>query len=146
MACLPMFVDLTGKRTLVIGTGRVAEHKKALLEEYGAVVGRKESLAAGEIGKILDTEEPFLVVVSLRDPALEEEVSLACRARRIPVNVVDVPSLCTFIFPCLSRDGDLVLAVSSGGNSPLVAQMARDAAKKALPKGLGAVNSLMGAV
>lgn len=145
-ACFPLFTDLEGKRALVIGSGKVAEHKVRLLAEYGAKVQRRESLRPGEIGPLLDREDPFLVVISLRDSKVEEEISLACQARRIPVNVVDVPALCTFVFPCLLRDDEVVVAVSSSGRSPLVAQMVRDAAKDVLPPQIGTVNALMGAV
>ena len=124
-ACFPMFVNLEGKKVLVIGQGKVASHKEELLREYGAQVIRRLSLSCGEIEPLLDKEDPFLVVISLKDSAVEREVSLVCRKRRIPVNVVDVPPLCTFV-------------------SPLVSQMVRDLAKDALPPEIGAVNALMG--
>ncbi len=143
-ACFPMFVNLEGKKVLVIGQGKVASHKEELLREYGAQVIRRLSLSCGEIEPLLDKEDPFLVVISLKDSAVEREVSLVCRKRRIPVNVVDVPPLCTFVFPSIARDEEVVVAVSSSGNSPLVSQMVRDLAKDALLPEIGAVNALMG--
>lgn len=146
MVYFPLFVDLTGKRALVVGQGRVAKHKSALLAEYGAKVYSVPTLTMDEIGPLLDREVPALAVISLPEKGIEAQFSRECKARRIPVNVVDVPALCTFIFPCLAREEDVVIGVSSSGNSPLVAQRVRDEAKKAMPEDIGAVNELMGRI
>ena len=58
--------------------------------------------------------------------------------------MVDDPELCSFIFPALIREGEVVCAVSSGGRSPLVAQYVKKKIRQALPEGLGALNEKMG--
>lgn len=111
VACL----DLTGRRCLVVGR---APSKVRALEASGAEV------------VIADTYEPelldgvWLVVVVDREQG--ERVFADASARRIFCNVEDVPELCTFILPALHRRGDITVAVSTGGASPVLAQWLRD--------------------
>ena len=60
------------------------------------------------------------------------------------MNVVDDPALCSFIFPAVLKDREVVCAVSSGGKSPLVAQYVKKKIQQVLPFGLGDVNEQMG--
>lgn len=66
------------------------------------------------------------MVAATDDRALNAHVAELCKARGIPVNVVDDPKNCTFIFPAVFRKGPIVAAVSSGGASPVAAQLVRD--------------------
>jgi siroheme synthase-like protein len=111
VACL----DLTGRRVLIVGR---SDSKRRALEACGAdvtVVGRYEPEQLDGV---------WLVVVV--DPEQGERVYADATALRIFCNVEDVPELCTFILPALHRRGDITVAVSTGGASPVLAQWLRD--------------------
>jgi len=111
VACL----DLTDRRCLVIGN---APSKVRALEAAGAEV------------VVADTYEPELLdgvwLVIVVDREQGERVFADASARRIFCNVEDVPELCTFILPALHHRGDITVAVSTGGASPVLAQWLRD--------------------
>jgi siroheme synthase-like protein len=111
VACL----DLTGRRVLVVGR---ADGKVRALEASGAVV------------TVVDRYEPELLdgvwLVIVVDREQGERVFTDASERRIFCNVEDVPELCTFILPALHRRGDITVAVSTGGASPVLAQWLRD--------------------
>ncbi len=71
-------------------------------------------------------------------------VSEAARARRIPVNVVDDPTLSTFIFPAIVDRSPIIVAVSSGGESPVLARRVREQIEAILPEKLGSLARFMG--
>jgi precorrin-2 dehydrogenase/sirohydrochlorin ferrochelatase len=66
-----------------------------------------------------------LVYAATDDPKLHRELAAEARALGIPVNVVDVPQLCTFIAPAVVKRGDLQIAISTGGASPAFAARLR---------------------
>jgi siroheme synthase-like protein len=111
VACL----DLTGRRVLVVGR---ADGKVRALEASGAMVTVVDRYEPG----LLDGA--WLVVVVDREQG--ERVFADASERRIFCNVEDVPELCTFILPALHRRGDITVAVSTGGASPVLAQWLRD--------------------
>lgn len=134
----PLFVDLTDKPCLVVGAGPVAARKVRLLAEFGASVTvvapdarRGDILVAPD--QIIprpfqpsDLEGQTLVVAATDDPALNARIASLCRDRNIPVNVVDDPANCTFLFPSIARKGSVVAAVSTGGTCPVATQVLRD--------------------
>ena len=140
----PMFVELEAKPCLVVGGGEIAARKAAVLRSFGAEVtvvapemnGRdaRSPMNADERNvrwmrrgfEDRDVEEQTLVVAATDDVALNRHVSELCKARGIPVNVVDDPKNCTFVFPAIFRKGPVVAAVSSGGASPVAAKLVRD--------------------
>src|SRR4029079_15481736 len=65
-----------------------------------------------------DIARRVLATASTDDPKATRAFSSACRKRSIPVNVVDVPELCSFIVPSILRRGPVVVAVSTGGGGP----------------------------
>jgi siroheme synthase-like protein len=65
-----------------------------------------------------DLNNVDFVVAATDDTALGEYISGLCKKRGIPVNVVDKKEECSFIFPAIIKQGDLVVSVSTGGNSP----------------------------
>jgi siroheme synthase-like protein len=111
VACL----DLTGRRVLLVGG---SASKVRALEECGAEV------TAVELYEPELLEDAWLVVVVDREQG--ERVAADAAERRIFCNVEDVPELCTFILPALHRRGDITVAVSTGGASPVLAQWLRD--------------------
>jgi uroporphyrin-III C-methyltransferase/precorrin-2 dehydrogenase/sirohydrochlorin ferrochelatase len=75
---------------------------------------------------------------------INAEVSRAAREQRIPVNVVDDPELSTFIFPAIIDRSPVVVAVGSGGQSPVLARRVREQLEALLPARLGALARFVG--
>ncbi|MBI3324387.1 MAG: bifunctional precorrin-2 dehydrogenase/sirohydrochlorin ferrochelatase [Candidatus Omnitrophica bacterium] len=140
MAYFPLFVELKGYPALVVGGGRVALGKVRQLRSFGArVTVAAPELVAGLArlarerkirwrrgsSRPSDLTGARLVVAATDDQPVNEAVSRLARRRGIPVNAVDQPVLCSFIFPSVVRRGKLVIAVSTGGASPALAKWIR---------------------
>lgn len=151
----PVFLDLAGEPCLVVGGGEVARRKARALLRAGArvtavsprfvpgfrklrVVKRRRRFRAG------DVRGTALVVSATDDPAVNRAVFRACRRRRIPVNVVDVPGLCSFIVPAVVRRGPVVVAISTGGTSPGLARALRRELERIFPVTLGPLARKLG--
>ncbi len=76
----------------------------------------------------------MLVIAAADDTAVNAAVAAQCRAARIPVNTVDDPEHCTFLFPALVRRGALCVGISTGGASPTAAAYVRRRIEAALPE------------
>jgi len=135
----PVFLNLEGKRCIVIGGGEVAERKVLALLDAGATVTvvspeLTERLAglksAGQIEHIQkryqdsDLKGAFIVIAATSDMDVNRKV--AGDAGNIPVNVVDVPALSTFIVPSVVKRGKLTIAVSTSGASPALSRSIRE--------------------
>src|SRR5437660_9638387 len=140
-----MFLKLEGQRCLVVGAGDVAESKIAGLLEAAAKVRvvapeatpQVQSWAAtGQIEWLARPCEPsdldgmFLVIAATFSPELHEQIHAEARRRGVLCNVVDVPELCDFYYPAVVRRGALQIAVSTGGESPALAQRLRKKLEK----------------
>lgn len=84
-----------------------------------------------------DVDGMDYVVAATDDGDCNRAVATACRARHIPVNVVDEPALCDFYFPALVRRGALVVGVGTGGKSPAFARAVKQHIDALLPQDLG---------
>ena len=58
--------------------------------------------------------------------------------------MVDDPALCTFIFPAIVKQDDVIIGISSSGNSPLLTQWIKKQIQTVLPHSLGKINAAMG--
>jgi precorrin-2 dehydrogenase/sirohydrochlorin ferrochelatase len=140
MAYIPIFLDVTGRDCVVVGGGEVAARKVESLLEAGARVTvvsphlspPLESLAAN--GSVIHIARDYrrgdirgcvLAYAATDDPKLHRELAAEARAHGIPLNVVDVPELCTFIAPAVMKRGALQIAISTGGASPAFAARLR---------------------
>ena len=152
MDYLPIFLKLAGRRCVVVGGGQVAARKAGLLLEAGAAVTvvapqRCEALAALVLaGRIEHRAEAFsaaaldgaaLVIAATDERAVNAEVSRLAQAQRIPVNVVDDPELCSFILPAIVDRSPLLVAVSSGGASPVLSRLLRARLETLIPSAYG---------
>ena len=141
MSYFPIFVEMTGRRCLVIGGGAVAERKIASLLEAGAVVmvispDVTETIARwSREQRITLTARCYrpgdltgfqLAFVATDDAKVNNTVFDEGRERGVWVNAADDPAHCDFILPSILRRGDLTVAVSSGGNSPALARTIRE--------------------
>ena len=134
------FLDLRGRRCLVVGGGEVGERKARALLEYGAhVIVVSPTVTAGlaalaVVGRIVERLRPFrradlrgcaLVMAATGDPVVDDAVATLAHRARVLVNVADRPERCDFILPSVLQRGDLQIAVSTGGRSPALAREIR---------------------
>ncbi len=157
MDFLPIFLNIRDEPCLVVGGGEVAARKCALLMRAGARItvlaptlaaAFDADLAAGRIthraGQFRDEDLSgyAVVIAATNDDAVNRAVAAGARARRIPVNVVDQPALCSFILPSIIERAPLVVAVSSGGASPVLARLLRARLETLNPAGYGRLAEL----
>jgi len=160
MDFLPIFLDVRGAPCLVVGGGEVAARKCALLLRAGARVtvlapelsaAFDADLAAARIAhraarfRDADLDGVAVAIAATSDDAVNRAVAAGARARRIPVNVVDQPALCSFILPSIIERAPLIVAVSSGGASPVLARLLRARLESLIPAGYGRLAALAGA-
>lgn len=160
MGYFPFFVELKGKRGLIVGGGIVAERKVRKLLPYEPellIVApriddgiRKLSEEVKEKGKknadmselILserafedtDLEKMDFVIAATSDEALNARIAKLCEERNILVNVVDDKEKCGFLFPSLIREGKLSIGISTEGASPRVAATFRTRLSADIPE------------
>jgi precorrin-2 dehydrogenase/sirohydrochlorin ferrochelatase len=140
MGYIPIFLDVTGRQCVVVGGGEVAARKVESILAAGAHVTvvsptlsrPMEAIVANGLVTHLarnyqrgDIRGCVLVYAATDDPKLHRELAAEARALGIPVNVVDVPELCTFIAPAVVKRGALQIAISTGGASPAFAARLR---------------------
>jgi siroheme synthase-like protein len=118
----PAFLELSGKRAVVIGAQAVAEGKAAALATSGAEVTVLEN---GRWAPA-DLDGAFVCVAHSPDATERDAIARAARDRGVLVNVMDDVPNCDFAAPAVVRRGDLVLAISTGGRSPALARKLRE--------------------
>ena len=152
MAC----IDLTGRAVLVVGAGRVALEKIEGLLAGGAevtvvapqVLPEVEALGLTIVHRGYRTEDldgKFLVVAATATTSVNRRVFRDAESRALLCNVVDVPELCSFIVPSIIRRGPVLVAISTGGQSPSLAKSLRRRLEVILPASLGRLARRLGA-
>lgn len=147
---LPLVFDLRDRDVLVLGMGRIGAHKARQLLEAGArvhvitehcLVDPPEGLASLQLRPYApgDLEGMWFVVSATANAAVNDHVVAEATERRVFYNVVDDLERCAFYFAALHRQGDVIVAVSSSGASPSLAQWTRDRIARTLPTGLDKV-------
>lgn len=165
MDYLPLFHKLDGRPVLIVGGGEVALRKVHLVHEAGALITLvaedfcSELLAmAGEdrdrpLELICDSyqehyldnfSDAVLVIVATNDRAVNHLVSAHAKARQMLVNVVDDPLFSDVIFPSIVDRSPIQIAISSGGDAPVLVRMLRTQLEGLIPGALGKLASLAG--
>ena len=150
MAFFPFFVELQGQDGLIVGGGQTALGKARHLVAYGPRLTVIAPQVLPELEALdgvrtehrafarADLRHPFAFVIAATDDvAVNHTIAQLCREQRIPVNVVDDPDACSFLFPALVRDGPLSIGISTGGASPTVAVRLKEEISAMLPRQLG---------
>jgi uroporphyrin-III C-methyltransferase/precorrin-2 dehydrogenase/sirohydrochlorin ferrochelatase len=153
MNFLPIFMDLRGKTCLVVGGGETAARKSALLLQCGARVTVAHSgdlVPAFNDPKSQDRlthkrqlfsadllDGVVLVICAAEDDAIDSQVHQAAMARKLPVNVVDKPALCSFVLPAIMDRSPMIVAVGTGGASPVLARLLRARLETLIPASYG---------
>lgn len=159
MDFLPVFLTIRNKACLVVGGGEVAARKVALLLQAGAQVfvvspdlcaALRDCLAQGKIRHEAayfqsgHLQNIHLVIAATDDGSINRLVSELAQQQRIPVNVVDNPDLCSFIMPSIVDRSPLMIAISSGGQSPVLARLLRAQLETMIPVAYARVAALAG--
>lgn len=157
MAYFPFFTDLTGGRGLIVGGGQTALGKAERLLAFGpslTVVAPEVLPALADLPRVTVLRRAFrasdldrsltFVIAAADDRQVNRMVSAYCKARGIPVNVVDEPEDCTFLFPALVRQGPLTIGISTGGTSPNAAIWLKEQIAGLLPDSLGDILDWLG--
>jgi len=176
MSYFPFFIEIKGKKGVVIGGGKHAVFKVQKLlpfepeltviapemsEEMESLAEKKEQKT-----KMQNTDDrkngsltlchrnwqesdlagAAFVIAALSDAEENRRIAAFCRAHHILVNVVDQPADCDFYFPAIVKDGPVTVAVSSDGKSPAATTYLRKKVENMMPEGIGAAVELLGAM
>jgi uroporphyrin-III C-methyltransferase/precorrin-2 dehydrogenase/sirohydrochlorin ferrochelatase len=154
MNYFPVFFDLAAQKVLIVGGGEVALRKVTLLERTGAEITLvapeilPELMARAADGKIKLAIREFvpddlngmrLVIVATSRRAVNRWIANLSDARGIPVNVVDDREASRFIVPAIIDRDPVLVAISTGGTSPVLARRLRERLEAVVPKKIGAL-------
>ncbi len=157
MDYFPAFLNIQGTQCLVVGGGHVALRKIELLRRCGADITVVADVLHDDVQALVEEgsirihtdaydktllNEATLVVAATDDQAFNRQVSTDCKARRIPVNVVDDPDACTFITPSIVDRSPVIVAISSGGAAPVLARTLRTKLESTIPTAYGRLAEL----
>ncbi len=137
----PVYLDVKERCCVIVGGGPIAEGKIAALLECGAQIRMISPEVTDEIQDMADTgvlrlekreyldgdlEGAFIAIAATDDSSLNRRIAQEAEERNVPLNVVDVTHLCTFIAPAVVRRGEVTAAISTGGLSPALARKLRE--------------------
>ena len=155
----PIYIDIEDRDVVIIGGGNVCARKAETMLKYGARVTVVSPEFTSEIeqwasdGRLAikrkhyderDLDGANMVIASTDNTIINEKIAADCRARRIPVNVVDVTPLCEFIVPAIVESGSIQIAVSTGGKSPAVARTLKEDLQRMVGPEYAEMNDVLG--
>lgn len=159
MDLLPIFLNIKNKKCVVVGGGEVAFRKATLLLRAGADLHIVAPVLSDELRKLCvdrdctiitrefeeaDINDAILVVAATDDLETNERVSVIASKLNIPVNVVDQPDLCSFIMPSIVDRSPIVVAISSGGSSPILTRKLKELNETMIPGRMDKLAELLG--
>ncbi|MBZ1391380.1 siroheme synthase CysG [Psychrobacter pacificensis] len=159
MNTFPLFFKLEGRKVLIVGGGEVALRKADLLSRAGACITILAPDISHEIRELLSDNKHELIeknyhksymsgarviIAATDDETLNHEIHADATELNIPVNVVDTPPLCDFIFPAIIDRNPIVIGISSNGKAPVLARLLRARLETLIPQGYGKLAKLAG--
>ncbi|MGP5061319.1 siroheme synthase CysG [Psychrobacter celer] len=159
MNTFPLFFKLENRKVLIVGGGDVALRKADLLSRAGAAITIVAPSICDELHALLSDEKHTLIyenynkkymqgarviIAGTDDEALNHQIHADATALNIPVNVVDTPHLCDFIFPAIVDRNPIVIGISSNGKAPVLARLLRARLETLIPQGYGKLAKLAG--
>lgn len=146
MSFFPFFKEIEGVKGLIVGGGKVALRKAEKMLLYGPrlTIIAPEILPEFYNMDIIIINRPFrisditkdleFVIAASDNEKQNKQIYLLCREKNIPVNVVDRPDYCTFMFPALIKRGNLSVGISTSGASPSAAIWLKEEMEQILPE------------
>lgn len=159
MNTFPLFFKLENRKVLIVGGGDVALRKADLLSRAGAAITILAPDISTEIQALLSDDKHELIyknynksymtgarviIAATDDETLNHQIHADATALNIPVNVVDTPHLCDFIFPAIVDRNPIVIGISSNGKAPVLARLLRARLETLIPQGYGKLAKLAG--
>ena len=158
MQYLPIYLNLKNKKCLVVGGGDVATRKARTLLSAGAIVHVVAPSLSDSMNTLLkqdlltinqsefvasDLDDVELIIAATNKTNVNASVSELAQQKHIPVNVVDAPELCSFIMPSIVDRSPVMIAISSGGASPVLARLLRSKIETMIPASYGRLANLL---
>ena len=159
MNTFPLFFKLEDRKVLIVGGGDVALRKADLLSRAGASITVVATDICDELQALLQDDKHQLIyeqynkkymagarviIAGTDDEALNHQIHADATELNIPVNVVDTPPLCDFIFPAIVDRNPIVIGISSNGKAPVLARLLRARLETLIPQGYGKLAKLAG--
>ncbi|MGX8220030.1 uroporphyrinogen-III C-methyltransferase [Psychrobacter celer] len=159
MNTFPLFFKLENRKVLIVGGGDVALRKADLLSRAEAAITILAPDISTEIQALLSDDKHELIyknynksymtgarviIAATDDETLNHQIHADATALNIPVNVVDTPHLCDFIFPAIVDRNPIVIGISSNGKAPVLARLLRARLETLIPQGYGKLAKLAG--
>ena len=165
MKYLPVFTQIRGQHVLVVGGGDIALRKVRLLMDAGANITLVSPEFEAELLDLADQADsqltlitrefaatditqaqiaPILVIAATDHDDINAQVADIAKGENILINAVDAPDISTFIFPAIVDRSPIVVAISSGGDAPVLVRRLREKLESLLPQHLGPLGSMMG--
>jgi len=156
---LPVFLNVKGQRALVVGNGTLAARKADLLLRAGCDLTVVAPEPNGDLAHLLqqekvrhktghlsadDLDDCVIVFGASADDSINQELYDFAKAARIPVNVSDNPALCDFVMPALVDRSPLLIAIGSGGTTPLLTRMLKARFETSIPASYGRLAEFAG--
>ena len=151
MAYFPVFLDLTNRKVLIVGGGKVATRKVKNLLPFTKDITIVSPKVTKELKELIDKYDLrwqkrrfrapdlrgiHLVIVAVDDLKLQKRIFRLCEKRGILCNAVDSPEFCNFIFPSIIKRGELILALSTSGKVPALSRALREKLEKCIPENI----------
>ncbi|ROR28289.1 uroporphyrin-III C-methyltransferase/precorrin-2 dehydrogenase/sirohydrochlorin ferrochelatase/precorrin-2 dehydrogenase/sirohydrochlorin ferrochelatase [Mobilisporobacter senegalensis] len=165
MTYFPFYVDISNQNCLVVGGGKIAYRKIKILLEFNVrikiiapgisrqIYDLESEINKKHLKKIIiidrefedgDIDDTDFVIAATDNEHLNSHISRLCKRNNKMVNVVDVKEECSFIFPAIIKMKEMVVGISTGGNSPAMAAQIKKEIQKNIPDYYGELIEFLG--